>query len=156
MIMHPLRRGEKGAASGKQFTSNVFVGYWLFVRLAVCVPLCLECVFVKSEDFKQPLFDTQSVCGSEALHRFVPPLSFITFSFLVHQLLSDFACSPSSDCPTYLHTCFLVYSAISWTSMSISSPAPHVFHSQFKKKKKTLPGLLLHSSFLTCWFTPAP
>lgn len=44
--MHPLRRGEKGAASGKQFTSNVLVGYWLFVRLAVCVPLCLESVYL--------------------------------------------------------------------------------------------------------------
>lgn len=47
MIMHPLRRGGKGAASGKQFTSNVLVGYWLFVRLAVCVPtrlvrICVE------------------------------------------------------------------------------------------------------------------
>lgn len=54
MIMHPLRKRVGvggwvggGAASGKQFTFNVLMGYWLFVRPSVRFYLSGEHAFVK-------------------------------------------------------------------------------------------------------------
>lgn len=66
MIVHPLRRGGAGAASGKQFTYNVLMVYWLFVRPSMCFLLVWRACIC--EDFKYSLslsvWHTHSICVS--------------------------------------------------------------------------------------------
>lgn len=101
MIMHPLRGGEKGATSRKQFTSNMLMGYWLFVKLpgvylcgVVLVSVHLCCL-------------SQALCGTEhdpavqihdsvidpKLFHIKPTWSFITFfGLLMFLFMKSFAC----------------------------------------------------------------